>query len=119
MLNENGPISQIFNEHGFILAFFGALGAMVRSAALKTTWVEGFRVMFIGSSTAFGFGTLTPHIIRDWIGGIPTEVASTIGGVAAGAFVVGLVSVTIVERFIIAGRKNVATEAADLSSPEK
>ena len=44
----------IFNERGALLATFGALGGAVRSAALKTGWREGLRVIFIGSATSFG-----------------------------------------------------------------
>lgn len=93
----------IFNERGALLAFFGALGGAVRSAALKTTWREGMRVVFIGSATAFGFGVLTPHLMRPWIGDLPEGMAAALGTLCASAFLVGLMAVTIIER-IAAGK---------------
>ncbi len=92
--------SHIFNERGLILAFMGALGGAVRSATLKTTWREGVRVVFIGSGTSFGFGVLAPYILRPWIGDLPEDISGTLGALGASAFVVGLVSVTIIERWL-------------------
>ncbi len=93
----------IFNEQGAILAFFGALGGAVRSAALKTTWHEGLRVVFIGGATSFGFGTLAPYLLTPWVGDLPGDISSTIGTICAAAFLVGLMAVTIIER-IVAGK---------------
>lgn len=93
----------IFNERGALLAFFGALGGAVRSAALKTTWREGLRVVFIGGATSFGFGTLAPHLLKPWVGELPQDISSTIGTICAAAFLVGLMAVTIIER-IAAGK---------------
>ena len=89
---------QIFNERGMLLVFFGALGGAVRSAALKTTWREGIRVMFIGGATAFGVGVLAPHILRPWIGDLPDGMAGALGTLCAAAFLVGLMAVTLIER---------------------
>ena len=94
-------LTEIFNERGMLMAIFGALGGMVRSAALKTTWREGLRVVFIGSTTAFGLGVLAPYVLRPWIGDIITEeMAGTLGTLCAAAFVVGLIAVTLIERWL-------------------
>lgn len=93
----------IFNERGVLLAFFGALGGAVRSAALKTTWREGLRVVFIGSATAFGVGALAPHLLSQWIGDLPEGMEGALGTLCAAAFLVGLVCVTLIER-LAAGR---------------
>jgi len=90
----------IFNERGALVVFFGALGGMVRSAALKTTWREGLRVTFIGAASAFGFGVLMPALLRPWIGDLPEGVAGALGSLCAAAFVTGLVCVTLIERFL-------------------
>lgn len=96
-------LNEIFNERAALMAFFGALGGMVRSAALKTTWREGLRVVFIGSATAFGLGVLAPYVLRPWIGDVITEeMAGALGTLCAAAFVVGLVAVTLIERWIAA-----------------
>lgn len=98
----------IFNERGALLAFFGALGGAVRSAALKTTWREGLRVMFIGSATAFGVGVLAPFLLKPWIGDLPPEMSGALGTLCAASFLIGLMAVTIIER--IAAGKNIIPE---------
>ncbi len=92
--------TQVFDEQGVLMAFFGALGGAVRSAALKTTWREGLRVVFIGSATAFGVGVLAPFVLRPYIGDIPADMAGAMGTLCASAFVVGLVAVTLIERWL-------------------
>lgn len=93
----------IFDARGALLAFFGALGGAVRSAALKTTWREGLRVVFIGSGTSFGVGVLAPFLLRPWIGDLPDDMAGALGTLCAAAFMVGLLAVTIIER-LLAGK---------------
>jgi uncharacterized protein len=93
-------ISQIFNERGALLTFFGALGGMVRSAAIKTTWREGVRVVFIGAATSFGVGVLAPYLIRPWVGDLPEGMTGALGTLCAAAFITGLVAVTLIERMI-------------------
>ena len=90
----------IFNERGALLAFFGALGGAVRSAALKTTWREGLRVVFIGSATAFGVGVFAPKLLAPWIGDLPESIAGTLGTLCAAAFLTGLIAVTMIERAV-------------------
>lgn len=87
-----------------LLAVFGALGGAVRSAALKTTWREGLRVIFIGSATSFGVGALGPHLLRPWIGELPPGVdAGALGTLCAASFLIGLIAVTVIER-VAAGK---------------
>lgn len=88
----------IFNERGFLLATFGALGGAVRSAALRTTWLDGVRVVFIGATTAFGVGVLAPLLLAPWIGDLPEGMNSALGTLCAASFIVGLMAVTIIER---------------------
>lgn len=84
-----------------MLALFGALGGAVRSAALKTTWREGLRVVFIGSATAFGVGVLAPYLLRPWIGELPEGMGGALGTLCAAAFLIGLMAVTTVERLAV------------------
>lgn len=104
--------NQIFNERSALLAIFGALGGAVRSAAIKTTWREGLRVVFIGSATAFGVGALAPHILSPWIGTLPEGMAGALGTLCASAFLLGLMAVTMIER-IAAGKSLKPTEQED------
>ena len=98
--NDPHLVSQIFNERGALLTFFGALGGAVRSAALKTTWREGLRVIFIGAATAFGVGVLSPVILRPWLGELPEGLEGTLGSLCSAAFVLGLVAVTLIEKWL-------------------
>ncbi|WP_166415704.1 hypothetical protein [Cochlodiniinecator piscidefendens] len=95
-----GVLGQMFNDRTALLAFFGALGGAVRSATLKTTWKEGLRVMFIGAATSFGVGSLAPFLLRPWLGEMPEDLQGALGTLCAAAFLVGLMAVTIIERFI-------------------
>lgn len=99
-MSDGGLFWQIFNERGALLTFFGALGGAVRSAALKTTWREGLRVVFIGGATSFGVGVLAPHVLRPWIGDLPPELEGALGTLCALAFLIGLMAITIIERLL-------------------
>ena len=92
-------LTQIFNERGLLLTFFGALGGAVRSAALKSTWRDGMRVTFIGAATAFGVGVLSPVVLKPWIGDLPEGLEGTLGVLCASAFILGLIAVTLIERW--------------------
>ena len=102
MSDEKDPVlwQEVFNERALILTFFGALGGSVRAAVLKTSWREGVRVVFVGGSVAFGIGVLGPIVLKPWIGDVPDEMTGALGTLTAASFLVGLIAVTLVERFI-------------------
>lgn len=91
---------EVFNQRAAILTFFGALGGSVRAAVLKTGWKEGIRVIFVGGAVAFGVGVLGPLVLRPWIGDVPNNMAGAMGTLTAASFLIGLVAVTLVERFV-------------------
>lgn len=93
-------IAEVFNERAAILTFFGMLGGSVRAAVLKTTWREGLRVIFVGGAVSFGVGIIAPVLMKPWIGDIPDEMVGALGTLTAASFLIGLVAVTLVERFI-------------------
>ena len=101
-MSEKDPnlLLEVFNQRAAILTFFGALGGSVRAAVLKTTWREGLRVVFVGGAVAFGVGVLGPVLMKPWIGDLPDEMAGAMGTLTAASFLIGLVAVTLVERFI-------------------
>jgi uncharacterized protein len=109
-------LHSIFNERGALLAIFGALGGAVRAAALKTTWREGLRVMFIGSATAFGIGALGPYVLQWWIGELPEGVSPTaLGTLCSAAFMIGMLAVVFIERWL-AGKPLLPKEDDDAQS---
>ena len=108
---SNG-FSDIFNEQGAVLAALGAMGGMVRALTLKTTWREGLRVVAIGSILSFGVGILGPHVLRPWIGELPDGLTSAFGIVAASAFIIGLMGITIIENWLVARPKGDQSDGA-------
>lgn len=101
-MSQHDPnlFSEVFNQRAAILTFFGMLGGSVRAAVLKTSWKEGLRVVFVGGAVAFGVGVLGPVLMKPWIGDLPDEMAGAMGTLTAASFLIGLVAVTLVERFI-------------------
>ena len=101
-MSEKDPnlIFEVFNQRAGILTFMGMLGGSVRAVVLKTTWREGIRVVFVGGAVAFGIGVVAPVIMEPWIGELPENMAGALGTLTAASFLIGLVAVTLVERFI-------------------
>lgn len=99
---ENDPnlIAEVFNQRAGILTFFGMLGGSVRAAVLKTGWKEGVRVVFVGGAVSFGVGVMAPLVMKPWIGELPQGMAGALGTLTAASFLLGLVAVTLVERFL-------------------
>lgn len=110
-MSQHDPnlFGEVFNQRAAILTFFGMLGGSVRAAVLKTSWKEGVRVVFVGGAVAFGVGVLGPVVMRPWIGELPNEMAGAMGTLTAASFLIGLVAVTLVERFI-SGEANEALD---------
>lgn len=99
-LKDPNLIAEVFNQRAGILTFFGMLGGSVRAVVLKTTWREGLRVIFVGGAVSFGVGVVGPVLMKPWIGELPDEMAGALGTLTAASFLIGLVAVTLVERFI-------------------
>ena len=110
----DGPslFSQIFTERSAVLTLFAALGGVVRAATLRTTWVEGLRVVIIGSATAFGIGEGLPWILSKFIGDFPESFLTSPGAIGSMGFITGLLSVVLVE-WLIAGGKMPKGKADD------
>jgi hypothetical protein len=88
--------AQVFNQQALVLTVFGSLGGSVRAAVLKTGWRESLRVIFVGGAVAFGVGVVGPNLMTPFFGDIGTS--GSMGALTASAFLLGLISVTIVER---------------------
>lgn len=91
---------ELFTPLGAALAFFGGLGGLVRALVIRAPWRETLRVIIIGSATAFGLGALSPQLISTLVGDLPDNVGGALGTLCASAFIVGLLAVALVERFI-------------------
>lgn len=97
-MSESQPdmFSEVFNQRALVLTVFGALGGSVRAAVLKTTWRETVRVIFVGGAVSFGVGVVGPDLMAPLFGDLGTS--GSMGALTASAFLLGLISVTIVER---------------------
>ena len=92
------PFAEAFNQRAITLFFFGALGGSVRAAVLKSTLKESLRVIFVGGAVSFGVGVIGPGIVGPLLGNLSSS--SSLGTLTASAFLLGLISVTIVERIL-------------------
>jgi hypothetical protein len=111
-LKDPSLFTEVFNQKAAVLTFFGALGGCVRAAVLKTTWLEGLRVVFVGGAVSFGVGVVAPLLLEPWFGEMPEGMSGAISTLTAASFLIGLVSVTIVER-LISGKGNEPTRGSD------
>lgn len=87
---------EVFNQKALILTVFGSLGGAVRAAVLKTNWRESLRVIFVGGAVAFGVGIIGPNVISPFFDFLGPD--GSMGALTSSAFLLGLVSCTIVER---------------------
>lgn len=92
---------QVFSNLGGALAFFGGLGGLVRALVFRVDWKETLRVVLVGSATAFGIGTLSPHVLKWLVGDLPENISGALGTLCSLAFIIGIVSVALVERFVV------------------
>lgn len=100
-MDDNTNIwAEVFSPLATAIAFFGGLGGLVKALALRVSYRETLRVVIIGAATAFGLGTLSPHILKWLVGDVPEEIRTSLGTLCALAFIVGLIATALVERFI-------------------
>jgi len=95
---EPDIFAQVFNQKSLMLMAFGALGGSVRAAVLKTSWREGLRVVFVGGAVSFGVGVMGPSLLSPLFSNLGSS--SSMGALTTSAFLLGLISVTIVERIL-------------------
>jgi len=93
---EPQVFAEVFTQQALVLTIFGSLGGSVRAAVLKTGWRESLRVIFVGGAVSFGVGVVGPSIVTPIFGDLGTT--GSMGALTASAFLLGLISVTIVER---------------------
>jgi pilus assembly protein TadC len=93
---EPQVLAEVFSQQALVLTIFGSLGGSVRAAVLKTGWRESLRVIFVGGAVSFGVGVVGPSIVTPIFGDLGTT--GSMGALTASAFLLGLISVTIVER---------------------
>ncbi len=91
-------LAEVFSQQALVLTIFGSLGGSVRAAVLKTGWRESLRVIFVGGAVSFGVGVVGPGLVASLFGDLDLGTTGSMGALTASAFLLGLISVTIVER---------------------
>lgn len=87
-VTSTGPLLQVFNELGLVLAVFGAGGGMARVLFLDVPWREAPRPVILGGILGFALGVLSPAILKHFFG---LDIGPEFGvqALAGGAFVIG------------------------------
>lgn len=84
-----GPLMQVFNELGLVMALTGALGGLARSLAIRTTWREAGIGALFGALMAFGIGVLAPPLLAKMFETDLGPDAASIPVLAASGFLIG------------------------------
>jgi hypothetical protein len=92
-----GPISEVFNELGLVLAIMGALGGATFSLANRRPYRELARGVILGALLAFGLGVLSP-IILERLFGLTSDGsgAAAVPLLAAAAYMMGFAQETFI-----------------------
>jgi hypothetical protein len=90
-----GPFMTAFSEQTLVVAIFGALGGLTRWLGLKEPWRDGVRMVLLAVIMAVGIGVLWPLFIDSWFGEIPDHLMHDPRAEWAGAYIIGLSSVSI------------------------
>lgn len=88
-----GPIAQVFNETGALMAIMGALGGVVGMLAIQApgwSWKLLLRRALYGAGLAFGLRVLAPPIISSVLQIEIGPDAQATEGLAASAFLLGV-----------------------------
>ena len=93
------PWTTAFNGDILIVALHGALGGSARWLFLKEPWRDGLRLMLLGAVLAAGLGNLWSVMIKSWFAEIPDNILNQPETAYSGAFVIGLLAVTLLGRF--------------------
>lgn len=93
------PWSIAFNADAIVVALHGALGGSARWLFLREPWRHGLRLMLLGAILAAGIGNLWRLLVKTWVGDVPDSILNQPETAYSGAFLVGLLAVTILGRF--------------------
>jgi len=93
-------IADIWTADFGLVALHGALGGSARWLFLKEPWREGMRLMILGAVLAAGVGNMWRLILKQYFGDVPESLWSQPEAAYSGAFLIGLLSVAIMGRFV-------------------
>lgn len=97
-----GPIGQVFNETGALMAIMGALGGVVGMLAVQGpgwSWLLLLRRALYGAGLAFGLRVLAPPIISSVLQIEIGPDAQATEGLAASAFLLGFLQERVSDFF--------------------
>lgn len=96
---------EVFSPLGQVIAFFGGLGGLVNAVVTRKRWLDTLRVVLVGTAVAFALGTTSPHILRKFIPELSDINGAALGLLTSSAFIIGIVAVGLVERFLARSAK--------------
>lgn len=91
-----GPLNEVFNELGLVLALMGGFGGITRGLAIRLEWREITRGVALGGLFGFGFGVLSPDIIHRLFDVAIEPGTPAIPAMAAAAFIMGFLQDVII-----------------------
>ena len=94
------PGLEFFNQQFWLVLAHGIAGGACRWLFLREPWRDGLRLMVLGGVLAAGVGNLWRLLVREWVGDVPESLWSQPETAYSGAFLVGLLAVTILGRFV-------------------
>lgn len=100
-----GPLTEVFNELGLVLAIMGCVGGVTRGLAIRLAWREIIRGIVLGGLFGFGFGVIAPDIVNRMFNVVVEPGTPAIPAMAAAAFIVGFMQ-DVVIGWLSKGGKN-------------
>ena len=101
-MNDKDPNlwREVFSPLGQVVAFFGGLGGLVNAVVTRKPWQETCRVVLVGTAVAFALGSTSPHILRKFVPELSEISGAALGLITSSAFIIGIIAVGLVERFL-------------------
>jgi hypothetical protein len=100
-----GPLTEVFNELGLVLALMGGFGGVTRGLAIRLEWRETARGVVLGALFGFGFGVMSPHIIERLFDVAIEPGTPAIPAMAAAAFIMGFMQDVVVSWLSKGGKR--------------
>lgn len=100
-----GPLTEVFNELGLVLALMGGFGGVTRGLAIRLAWREIVRGVILGGLFGFGFGVVSPDIVHRLFDVAIEPGTPAIPAMAAGAFIVGFMQDVVIDWLSKGGKR--------------
>lgn len=93
-----GPLYQVFNELGLVLALMGAIGGALHALRHDVPWRAAIKPMITGAILAFGVGVISAPLLAQMLGIEVSPGSNSVPVLASGAFLIGLMQERVLAR---------------------